>query len=626
MAIMVSSYRLLPIFLLAAVAVFSVAKLSAFEETAEYSTRTLIDLTQEWQLFTPGEIPGSDWYAKTVLTDGWQAAPGVVAYVRNPGMFDSMEGVEWGTELPQTRDTFYLRTSFHLDQVPAADSRLILDFILKDGAVFYLNGQEVGRSAGMPRGVPITHETQSNVGPRMRMKTGFDLNQDLLVEGENVLAVSLHGYEDEENSIDRIIALRLTLVEGWSRRPELSLPRHVRVLWAQDPQTTAVVSWTTSKKGESHSVRFDTERRLGRTAAYANETAVELSGEFQVAAEDIRYGVLPGFYHHAVLTGLEPDTAYYFVVESDGEASREYWFRTAPADDQPIKVVFGGDSRIGGGTPYFHHDRRAINRRIASIVEENPEVIAFLHGGDVTQRAQWRYFGPWLTDHELTYTQDGRILPIVVARGNHDMDIGFEEVFYIPEVGGTRYYYTTTLTERITLITLNTEISLGGVQRRFLEEQLRKYRPQSRWLIMMYHKPAWPSVRGFQDGASRRRFWVPLFEQYRVDLALESHDHALKRTVPIMNNQIDPEGVVYIGDGGLGVPQRTPDPTRWYLQHGGMTAATHHVHLLEFHDDKLVGTAFDIGGRVVDQFELTPRGAPYAWEPALPAATTAARD
>ena len=55
-----------------------------------------------------------------------------------------------------------------------------------------------------------------------------------------------------------------------------------------------------------------------------------------------------------------------------------------------------------------------------------------------------------------------------------------------------------------------------------------------------------------------RRFWAPLFERYRVDIVFEHHEHCYKRTRPLKNGSVDPDGVVYIGDGSWSVYPREP--------------------------------------------------------------------
>lgn len=568
--------------------------------------RSLMELGHEWRLYQgPGEPEGA-WTSPAYDDARWAVAPGVVGLLTDPEALERYGELELRTKLPEGRETVYLRAGFEFDGEVEADARLVLDHLIKDGAVLYLNRVEAGRTSAMPRTGEVGHESRAVIGPRPRLKTGFFVDPGLLRKGWNVLALSLHGYDDEENAPDRIAAVRLTLTEGWERRPLTTEPVHFRVMWAECPQHEAMVSWSTSAESRENVVFYDTEPRRGRVEGYEWKAGSSRSGSYVLSREDVEHGTRPGQYHHVHLKDLLPDTTYYLVMSSDGEVSREFHFRTAPAEDRPFKILFGGDSRIGGYEPYFHHDRRAINRRMVALLEEHPEIIAFYHGGDIAQLAQWRYLSPWLTDHELTITQDGRILPIIAARGNHDNDIGFEEVFWWPGQE-QRYTFVTDLSPAVSIITLNSEISHGGSQRRFLQTALETLRPERRWLLTGYHKPAYPSVRGFETGADRRRFWVPLFEANRIDLSLESHDHALKRTVPILEGARHPDGVVYIGDGGLGVPQRVSDPTRWYLQDEGMTMSTHHAHVLEFNEDTLVGTAYTIGGEVVDRFVLARR-------------------
>jgi hypothetical protein len=101
--------------------------------------------------------------------------------------------------------------------------------------------------------------------------------------------------------------------------------------------------------------------------------------------------------------------------------------------------------------------------------------------------------------------------------------------------------------------------------------------------------------------------WVPLFEEYNVDLVCESDGHVIKRTVPIRDGKHDPSGVVYIGEGGLGVPQRTPKTDRWYLQPPGMADAGHHVFVLTIDGATLTGRCVGLDGKQFDTFVLQAR-------------------
>jgi hypothetical protein len=97
-----------------------------------------------------------------------------------------------------------------------------------------------------------------------------------------------------------------------------------------------------------------------------------------------------------------------------------------------------------------------------------------------------------------------------------------------------------------------------------------------------------------------------LFEEYNINLVCESDHHALKRTVPIRNGKPAADGIIYIGDGGLGVPQRKPDLGRWFLQAPGLATSVHHVHVLEFGKDTLRVRAIGLKQDVLDDFSLAP--------------------
>lgn len=388
---------------------------------------------------------------------------------------------------------------------------------------------------------------------------------------------------------------------------------HERVVWMKNPSREAVVSWSTRKPGKDHRVYYDVISHKGNVKKYAHQVKTFRDGEFTRVSDDMKLTV-PTFYHHAHLKGLQPSTAYYLVIASDDEVTQEYYFITAPEDDRPIAVLQGGDSRMGRGITDadatmapVHNDRQKMNMRIAALVEQHPEIIAFAHGGDYTMRAELRYLERWMQDAELTTTSAGRLVPIIPTRGNHDMAVGFTEVFAWPDLE-TDYYYSTRLSSEVAVITLNTEISMGGDQREWLEKELAAIRPEHKWVFVQYHRPAYTSVKNPQRAANQRQFWVPLFEKHNVDLVCESDDHALKRTLPIRNDAHDPEnGIIYVGDGGLGVPPRTPDTSRWWLQEPGFAKSVHHVFLLEFGADKMRVRAVGIDGEIIDDIQLEPR-------------------
>ena len=377
---------------------------------------------------------------------------------------------------------------------------------------------------------------------------------------------------------------------GKRLKVEGTTPVQWRVIWTDNPHVKATVSWSTAKEGSSHVVHFGTKPAKGKHSAYTKKIAAQRNGQYTGSPEI--------YYHHATITGLKPDTTYYFVMASDKNVSRELHFRTAPGKSAPFKLIHGGDSRSNPDR------RRRVNRLIAELAARDPSILAFAHGGDYivkgTKLDQWH---TWMSDHEVSVTDKGRILPIIPARGNHERSgPQYDEVFNTPG-GEGKNYFTTNLGPDLVLVTLNSNISTAGDQAKFLEASLRA-NAKVRWQLAQYHRPVYPAVK---TPSGNKKDWVPIFEKYNLDLACEADGHCIKRTVPIRNEKPDPTGVVYIGEGGLGVGQRTPKKDRWYLKPPAKTGSEDHVFVLSFSARALEMTVVLANGKLFDRYLMKPR-------------------
>lgn len=394
--------------------------------------------------------------------------------------------------------------------------------------------------------------------------------------------------------------------------PEIEV-MHPRIYWTENPANHAIISWTSDKPGKSNRILYDTISKTNHHN-YSFQTIAEDNGKITYKKSDAEAGVPESYYHHADLENLQPNRKYFYRFCTDSSCSPEYYFITAPENQSQISLLFGGDSRVGDNdnNPDKHNDRKKINKLVAKLIEEDTSILALVHGADYGMNANWEYLYHWFNDHEYCLTKDNRVIPLIISRGNHDHEIGFTENFRLGEVterNSDGYYYTTKLTDSISLITLNTETSMAGYQLKWLQNELSVQRPKNKWLLVQYHKPAYPAVKKFnrEDFARVRKYWVPLFEEFKIDLALESDGHALKKTIPILKDKPNKKGIIYIGEGGMGVPQRTPDPNRWYFQNGGYISANHHVWKLIFNDNILQVVAIGEDGDILVDFELNRR-------------------
>ncbi|PHS02507.1 MAG: phosphatase [Blastopirellula sp.] len=363
-------------------------------------------------------------------------------------------------------------------------------------------------------------------------------------------------------------------------------PFHPRVTWRGDASTTAIISWSTSSLSEDNWVQLTTTSSDQQIKTLTSRDA-KFTGNREI------------YFHHARVTDLQPDTLYQVQMQSGDHKSEWFNFKTAPKKDRPLSFLFGGDSRSDSSA------RREVNRMLASMLSKSltndsleDDILCLCHGGDYvatgTNLDQWII---WLTDHEETITDSKQLLPVVAARGNHDRGPLFNEIFDFPV--DDKNYYNTDFGPEVRMITLNTETSTAGDQAKWLGSQLKSARSDYRFVLTQYHKPAYPAVKG-PSGALKS--WVPLFEKYNIDLACEADGHNIKRTVPIRDGKIDPTGIVYIGEGGLGVPQRTPKTDRWFLQAPGMADKGHNVQLLTLNQKELQYRCVLLGGEIRDTY------------------------
>ena len=323
----------------------------------------------------------------------------------------------------------------------------------------------------------------------------------------------------------------LILSSAYADTVQTNALMHRRLIWAEQPQTSAIICWDTATEGANHRVYFDTESRKAVLKDYKSSQVCTSNGSYtwtppkkKGEASSAPYKT-DLYYHHAQLTGLKPATTYYFIMASGDAISEEFNFTTAPATDAPLKIVYGADSRTG------IEARRKLNVLIAKMVEEDQTIIAFAHGGDyVVNGSDLEGWKAWLKDHELTITASHRMIPLIPARGNHESKGPlYDQVLGFPG-GAGKNFFATPLSPEILFVTLNTEIQADGEQKVFLENALSMAK-DIRWRVTQYHRPVYPAVKKEPDAGLEH--WVPLFDKYNLALACEADGHCIKRTIPI---------------------------------------------------------------------------------------------
>lgn len=337
--------------------------------------------------------------------------------------------------------------------------------------------------------------------------------------------------------------------------PLLGETARYRCMWREDPTTTMVIGWD-QVSGSNAVLHFDEIDFGGQANAY----------RFRKVPD--RFIEAKGMKNQFVrLTGLKPNTVYYFVIQDNEGMSRRMSFKTAPdTPDQPLSIIAGGDSRNNRAA------RLEANRLVSKL---RPHFVVF--AGDMTGGDTFENWRNWFDDWQQTIGSDGRVFPIVTARGNHEREnASITELFDVPNA--SVYYALTFGGNLFRLYTLNSLISPAGQQAIWLEGDLEANQRVT-WKMAQYHQGMRPHTRGKPEKDEIYNNWGRLFYNYNVDVVLESDAHVVKTTYPLRPFRgagsdegfirDDERGTVYIGEGCWGAPLRKDDDAKqWTRAHG----------------------------------------------------------
>ena len=162
----------------------------------------LIDYGDPWRYFTRVGAPDAKWRDRDFDDRSWPIGAGLFGFCPTPLPSPGIR-----TPTPARVWTVYFRKSFVFNG-SLAGLKLTLDQIVDDGAVYYLNGQEIGR-VGMPGGnIAFGTPASRTIGePKEEMNVLPGINAGLLIKGTNVLSVEVH--QVTLNSPDLVFGARL---------------------------------------------------------------------------------------------------------------------------------------------------------------------------------------------------------------------------------------------------------------------------------------------------------------------------------------------------------------------------------------------------------------------------------
>ncbi|WP_299113639.1 fibronectin type III domain-containing protein [uncultured Winogradskyella sp.] len=325
-----------------------------------------------------------------------------------------------------------------------------------------------------------------------------------------------------------------------------------RIILVDDPATTITIGWDQTS-GTNPIVYYDTVDHGTDHTLYTFSKTVD-RGILAKGMEN----------RFARLTGLTPNTDYYFVINDSEGTSQRFWFRTAPNDNSRLSFIAGGDSRN------FRTPRRAANLLVSKL---KPHGVLF--AGDMTDDSTDIEWIKWFDDWQDTIASDGRMFPIIPARGNHEDG---SEIYDLFDTNVDSYYAITFGNNLFRAYTLNTEISVLGSQRTWLQNDLAASSGVT-WKAAQYHKPMRPHTGSKSENSVIYNSWAQIFYDNGVRLVVDCDSHTAKTTWPVMpssgpNNDEgfvveQTNGTVYTGEGCWGAPLRENNDDKSWTRNSG---------------------------------------------------------
>ena len=200
------------------------------------SNTTLVATGAIWHYLDDGSDLSTQWRARTYDDSGWASGPADLGYGDDP-----VTVVGFGGDENDKHITTYFRHRFMADPSVAAEG-LTLSLQVDDGAVVFLNGEEVVRE-NLPSGtVTSTTEALSAVGGSDESDfSTYQISPDLLIAGENILAVEVHQAGPRSSDIRFDLSLTGRAFSGGSTIDAIDYGIQVTdVAYGRDPVAPAV--------------------------------------------------------------------------------------------------------------------------------------------------------------------------------------------------------------------------------------------------------------------------------------------------------------------------------------------------------------------------------------------------
>ena len=357
-----------------------------------------------------------------------------------------------------------------------------------------------------------------------------------------------------------------------------------------DGATTRSITWL-SPIGSSADAQ--TLVRLAATEAGLAEAAPRTGSNELITFTETNSGTALRL-NSAVLTGLTPDTTYYFQVGDGTTWSDIYSFKTA-SDDPAAETNFFvfGDIQTT--------DTSRLEAAIGKIVESGTNYAFGIQTGDAidntTVFSNWR---PYLT---VVNSKTLHGIDLVHVLGNHeyygDADgLISKRIFSLPENEQGSFYSVEYGSVYVGVL------NNGGDLLAALEE-MKADAAQSDciWKVLTLHEPIY-GTEGEMNAETRLKA-VELIQEAGIDFVFSGNDHTYARTYPMLSDAVTEDsqnGVVYYISGDLSSKDNAYTDHDYYAKMMPHNAYTGMYLSVQADSTRIAVTAYDYQGSLLDSY------------------------
>ena len=252
--------------------------------------------------------------------------------------------------------------------------------------------------------------------------------------------------------------------------------------------------------------------------------------------------------YKALATGLTLGTTYSFRVGKAGAWSEIGSFTTAKGDKDAFSFIYTTDSQAQNKTHF-----NATESAVRAADNRYPNVDFWLMCGDMVET--WGYYSEWEWEQFFAIQQDIFLnKPLAVVVGNHDAGttqqyhpFGFVSHFNTENNGLDKFRSNYSFVYGDALFfALSFEEYYGNLTnlKKWMQQEINKY-PDVKWRIVFSHRGVYTggtnddnSYSHQDEDKSLRDQWASVYDELKINLLLQGHDHIYQVIGPIFNKQV----------------------------------------------------------------------------------------